>query len=155
VVPPPPPRSQVVARPRQAAKVEKPAIKADEHSREKVPAVDEKPRRELEIAADRVNNDPSNERVTDGPQGRKPTGQAPRGPQPAPEPMPPKVDANDGLAARAPQPSTEQLVKQAETAASRNDCAAVRVTAERIRKLDANAYKSRVANQPAIARCLR
>ncbi len=50
--------------------------------------------------------------------------------------------------------SVPQLVKQAETAAGRKDCAAVRATAERIRKLDANAYKTRVITQPAIKRCL-
>lgn len=54
-----------------------------------------------------------------------------------------------------PQVSTEQLIKQAESAAGRNDCPAVRVTAERIKKLDASVYKARVAKQPAIARCLK
>lgn len=52
------------------------------------------------------------------------------------------------------QVSVPQLVKQAETAAGRKDCAAVRATAERIRKLDANAYKTRVVTQAAIKRCL-
>ncbi len=50
--------------------------------------------------------------------------------------------------------SVPQLVKQAETAAGRKDCAAVKATAERIRKLDANAYKTRVVTQAAIKRCL-
>jgi len=50
--------------------------------------------------------------------------------------------------------SVDQLIKQAEVAAGRKDCAAVRVTTERIRRLDGNVYKSRVATQPAIKRCL-
>jgi hypothetical protein len=54
-----------------------------------------------------------------------------------------------------PTVSTDQLVKQVEAAAARNDCAAVRVTAERVRKLDALAYKTRIATKPAIARCLK
>lgn len=60
-------------------------------------------------------------------------------------------------AARPPAgPSpTEQLIKQAEAAAKRSDCAAVKVTAERIRKVDGNVYKARVVTQPAIARCLK
>lgn len=49
--------------------------------------------------------------------------------------------------------SIAQLVKQAEAAAGRNDCAAVKATAERIRKLDEAAYK-RVVTQAAIKRCL-
>lgn len=55
---------------------------------------------------------------------------------------------------RAPDP-TEQLVKQAETAATRKDCPAVRATAARIKKTAPDAYKSRVITQPAIARCLK
>jgi hypothetical protein len=49
----------------------------------------------------------------------------------------------------------EQLVKQAEAAAERKDCPAVRVTVNRIKKLDANVYKDRVVKQAAIARCLK
>ncbi|HEU0030930.1 MAG TPA: hypothetical protein VFQ53_09860 [Kofleriaceae bacterium] len=56
--------------------------------------------------------------------------------------------------APTPRPATiEQLVKQAETAAARGDCAAVRVTLERIKKLSPEIYRDR-AKQPAIARCL-
>jgi hypothetical protein len=49
----------------------------------------------------------------------------------------------------------EQLVKQTEVAAGRKDCPAVRATAARVKKLDANVYKARVAKQPAIATCLQ
>lgn len=56
---------------------------------------------------------------------------------------------------RAPTVSTDQLVKQAQAAASRNDCAAVKVTADRVKKTDPAAYKTRLATQPAIARCLK
>ncbi|MBA2543034.1 MAG: hypothetical protein H0V17_25560 [Deltaproteobacteria bacterium] len=52
-------------------------------------------------------------------------------------------------------PPTEPLIKQAEAAAKRSDCAVVKTTAERIRKLDSNVYKARVVTQPAIARCLK
>ena len=51
--------------------------------------------------------------------------------------------------------AVDQLVKQTEVAANRKDCPAVRAMAGRIKKLDATTYKSRVANQPAIASCLR
>jgi hypothetical protein len=47
-----------------------------------------------------------------------------------------------------------QLVKQCESAAARNDCPAVRVLAKKIKTADAAAYKQRVANNTAIARCL-
>ncbi len=47
-----------------------------------------------------------------------------------------------------------QLVKQCESAAARNDCAAVRVLAKRIKSADAAAYQQRVAKNAAIARCL-
>ncbi len=57
--------------------------------------------------------------------------------------------------ARSAGVAVEQLVKQAEVAAGRGDCPAVRVTADRIRKLDVAVYKARVAKQAAIARCLK
>jgi len=61
-----------------------------------------------------------------------------------------------GVRSARPQgPSVEQLVMQAEIAAGRKDCPAVRVTVDRIKKLDANVYKARVAKQAAIARCLK
>lgn len=47
-----------------------------------------------------------------------------------------------------------QLVKQCESAAARNDCAAVRVLAKRIQSADVDAYSERVAKNTAIARCL-
>lgn len=76
--------------------------------------------------------------------------------RPPAKPEPPPADALEVTGMGGRQQSTiEQLIKQAETAASRNDCAAVKVTVERIRKLDVNVYKSRVANQPAIAKCLK
>ena len=56
--------------------------------------------------------------------------------------------------ARTQTASSEQLLKQAETAASRNDCPAVRATVARIRKSDDRFYRSRVVTQPAIKRCL-
>lgn len=66
----------------------------------------------------------------------------------------PKVPETVRTAPTTSATPIDQLVKQAETAAGRKDCAAVRGTAERIRKLDATAYKTRVVTQPAIKRCL-
>ena len=67
-----------------------------------------------------------------------------------------KPATSDTVTAARPQPETSvmQLVKQAESAAGRKDCAAVKATAERIRKLDEAAYKTRVLTQPAIKPCL-
>jgi hypothetical protein len=68
------------------------------------------------------------------------------------------VTATDNVRAVRPrpaQPPIDQLINQTETAAKRNDCAAVKATAERIRKLDGAVYKARVVTQPAIARCLK
>ena len=53
------------------------------------------------------------------------------------------------------QASTAQLVQQCETAAARGDCAATRVTAAKIKKLDAAVYKARIERNQAIARCLK
>lgn len=86
------------------------------------------------------------------PEMPKPTGAGrPAGNQPA------VVDADLAVRPTAPSggaPSVPQLVKQAESAAGRNDCAAVKATAERIRKLDVATYKTRVVTQAAIKRCL-
>ncbi len=51
-------------------------------------------------------------------------------------------------------PSVQQLAQQAESAAARKDCPAVRVLVARIRKQDAAFYKQRLANNAAITRCL-
>jgi len=56
---------------------------------------------------------------------------------------------------RRPTDSTEQLIKQAQVAASRKDCPAVRATTQRIKKTAPAVYKSRVITQPEIARCLK
>jgi hypothetical protein len=57
--------------------------------------------------------------------------------------------------AKPPSEIVDQLVRQAETAAGRKDCAAVRATAQRIKKLDSNTYKTRVEKQAAIKSCLK
>ena len=49
----------------------------------------------------------------------------------------------------------DQLVKQAIVAAERKDCPTVRATVERIKKLDAGVYKTRVVIQAAVATCLQ
>lgn len=51
-------------------------------------------------------------------------------------------------------PALGQLVKQCESAAARNDCAAVKLLARRIQETDAAAFKQQLANNAAIARCL-
>ncbi|HSK03966.1 MAG TPA: hypothetical protein VK932_22085 [Kofleriaceae bacterium] len=51
-------------------------------------------------------------------------------------------------------PTVGQLAKQAETAAARGDCAAVRAIASRIRKLDAAAHRSLAERNAAVKRCL-
>ncbi len=50
--------------------------------------------------------------------------------------------------------STEQLIRQAQVAAQRKDCPAVRATTARIKKAAPVVFQKRVATQPAIARCL-
>lgn len=51
-------------------------------------------------------------------------------------------------------PTIDQLVKQCETAAARGDCTAVRAIAKKIQASSPTAYKSRVANNADITRCL-
>ena len=62
--------------------------------------------------------------------------------------------ADASTADRAKDSQLTQLVKQCESAAARNDCPAVRVLAKKIKSANADAYKQRVANNTAIARCL-
>ncbi|MEO8704785.1 MAG: hypothetical protein ABI867_32310 [Kofleriaceae bacterium] len=65
------------------------------------------------------------------------------------------VQITGGTRTRTQAEVVDQLVRQAETAAGRKDCAAVRATAQRIKKLDSTTYKSRVAKQAAIKNCLK
>jgi hypothetical protein len=71
-----------------------------------------------------------------------------------PAPMSPTGRAPTRGPAQSQGKLLDQLVRQCEIAAGRKDCAAVRATAERIRKIDAGTYKSRVTNQKPIADCL-
>jgi hypothetical protein len=80
-----------------------------------------------------------------------------RGADVAPEPKAPAADESvetTGNSTRT-QTSTAQLVQQCETAAARGDCAATRVTAAKIKKLDATVYKARIQSNQTIARCLK
>lgn len=84
-----------------------------------------------------------------------------RGPSaPAPDVAPVEPTTTDTIKLNRPSTprptaSTDQLIKQTETAAARNDCGAARVTAARIRKQDPEAFRTRVVTKPAIARCLK
>jgi hypothetical protein len=66
----------------------------------------------------------------------------------------PELAATRRTIQRNSQPPVDQLVKQAEVAASRKDCPAVRVTVKRIQQIDKGA-RDRVAKQPAVANCLK
>ena len=71
---------------------------------------------------------------------------------------PPAADTagEDSVTTRGPRPVTvAQLVEQSAAAAARGDCATVKSTAERIRKLNPAVYTEQVANNAAIAKCLR
>jgi len=76
-------------------------------------------------------------------------------PAPAGAPMEDASATAEAPKQQAQQPAAAQLVQQCETAATRGDCAAVRVIAERIRKLDGAIYRDRVQKNAAIARCLK
>jgi hypothetical protein len=65
------------------------------------------------------------------------------------------ANRNGGNAANNRRASLEQLAKQAETAASRGDCAAVRAIVDRIRKLDATFHKERVQSNATVKRCVK
>ena len=62
-------------------------------------------------------------------------------------------DRAEGKSVRGP--TLGQLAKQSETAASRNDCAAVRAIVGRIRKLDASFHKKHVESNAAVKRCVK
>ncbi len=79
---------------------------------------------------------------------------APAMPAPATETVEPRLskDEADGPSARAAR--LTQLVKQCESAAARNDCAAVKLLAKQILSTDVAAYKQRIVTNSSIARCL-
>jgi hypothetical protein len=88
-----------------------------------------------------------------------PTTRAPRKkdatPQ-APEAQTTTVESNGVQPDKAAQTTKTiaQLIAQCESAASRNDCGAVKALAARIKVGDAAAYKQRVIKNASIARCL-
>lgn len=68
---------------------------------------------------------------------------------------PPSIQGEDRVVSKDATKSTiEQLVKQCETAAARGDCAAVRALAQKILTTAPATYKSKVANNAAINRCM-
>lgn len=68
----------------------------------------------------------------------------------------PSADDRVVLSERAapPAPPVVQLLRQAESAAARGDCAAVRTIATKIRQQDDAFYKERVLSHAAVAKCL-
>lgn len=80
------------------------------------------------------------ETVDSRPSPKKPIGRTPA----------PSIEGED----RQVTTTLDQLVKQCETAAAKGDCPAVRALAQRIYSSSPTAYKTRIANKPAIVRCL-
>jgi hypothetical protein len=88
----------------------------------------------------------------------------PTTPPPPPPPKPPtakqesvdeELDTVTVTGSKKPTtPPVEQLARQAESAATRGDCAAVKVIVARIKKQDESYYKTRVATNAAIKKCL-
>jgi hypothetical protein len=104
---------------------------------------------------------PSTGTTIDSPGGvaKKPTA---RPPEPTPEPTLP-AQAQDRPGAdevivtdsnRAPAPTVEQLDRQAQSAASRKDCPAVRTIVAQIKKQNESYYKAKIAKNAAIMKCL-
>lgn len=77
---------------------------------------------------------------------------APEAPTQAPEPDGDTVILSDG--GKASTPPNEQLARQAESAAARGDCAAVRVIVARLKKQDEAFFKTRLGKNAAVAKCL-
>ena len=80
-------------------------------------------------------------------------------PQPPPrsepsKPTEPAVEAVTLSDGKATTPPNEQLARQAESAASRGDCAAVRTIVARIKKQDERFFKTRLGKNAAVAKCL-
>lgn len=95
------------------------------------------------VAADSA---PRNEAATVQPAPKKPIARTP----------PPEIEGEDRVSkdnTKAPA-TIDQLVKQCESAAVRRDCAAVRVIAQKILTSSPSTYKTRVANNSAIQKCL-
>jgi hypothetical protein len=81
--------------------------------------------------------------------------------QPPPEPAPrgqatqkggEQVTVTDS--GKSSTPPNEQLARQAESAASRKDCPAVRVIVGRLKKQDESFYKTRLGKNAAVTKCL-
>ena len=68
---------------------------------------------------------------------------------------PPAIQDEDRVVSKVEaKPTIEQLVKQCETAAVRGDCAVARMIARKILASSPAAYKTKVANNTSIHRCL-
>jgi hypothetical protein len=67
---------------------------------------------------------------------------------------PPKVPAADLKTKEQQGPTIEELAKQAESAASRGDCAAVKSIVARIKQLNEGFYRTRLGKSAAVTKCL-
>ena len=83
---------------------------------------------------------------------KKPPGAKPAEEKPAKPVGGDEVTLSDG--GQTKTPPNEQLARQAESAASRNDCAAVRAIVAKLKKQDESFYKSRLGKNPAVTKCL-
>jgi len=112
----------------------------------------------LAIAQD-SDQAPVDEPVGGGKAASQPQPTKPSPKKPIARTPPPSIQGEDRVTAdtakaQAQQTTLDQLVKQCETAAAKGDCPAVRSLAQRIFSTSPAAYKTRVANKPAIVRCL-
>ena len=82
----------------------------------------------------------------------------PPSPSPRSEPTKPTEPVSEAIVlsdrGETSTPPNEQLARQAESAASRGDCAAVRVIVARLKKQDERYFKTRLGKHAAVAKCL-
>lgn len=73
-----------------------------------------------------------------------------------PRPRPPTATATADAARdqATPRAQAEQLLRQAQTAARAGNCAAVKVTATRVKQLDATYFRDVFARDPDVTKCL-
>ena len=78
--------------------------------------------------------------------------------QPPPEPTPrgqvKEASAEASVTDTGKTPPNEQLARQAESAATRGDCPAVRAIVGRLKKQDEGFYKTRLGKNAAVTKCL-
>jgi hypothetical protein len=123
----------------------------DSPGRGKTPVSGMQPPEDVSEAA--PQNDPVPPKKAEGSKNAEPAKPVPKKPEPPTKTVPKNAEAQTD-ASKEPAGTLDQLARQAERAAARGDCAAVKSIVVRMKQQDEAFFKARLGKSAAVSKCL-